>query len=173
MLVTHSMGGVLAQAYAGGLATGRPFENDVAAALMVAPPTRGSFLSNWLTGQLGNALACPQASELGPNSQSISRLRAAVLPELDYTVVSGTRIWIPFVGATDGVVADHDAGIEGIASSKREVDGTHVRAELLPNTIAALCQTIPGLGERPCTQELDMQEVRDFFRQHYEEDMFQ
>jgi pimeloyl-ACP methyl ester carboxylesterase len=169
MLVTHSMGGVLAQAYVGGLASLHGYGNDVEAAFMVAPPSRGSFLVNWLTGEAGNALACPQASELGPKSDSIARLRAADLPELDYSVVSGTRFWIPFVGLNDGVIADGDVGLSSAGYDKRQVRGIHTDVQLLPNTVSALCTTV--LGEA-CVPELRMDEVKGLFRQRYKEDMF-
>ncbi len=170
MLATHSMGGVIAQAYVGGLASGRPYDNDVEAAFMVAPPSRGSFLVNWLTGKAGNALACPQASELGPKSDSIARLRAADLPELDYSVVSGTRFWIPFVGLNDGVIADGDVGLSSAGYDKRQVPGIHTDVQLLPNTVAALCETVLS---QPCVSELRMDEVKGLFRQRYKEDMFE
>jgi pimeloyl-ACP methyl ester carboxylesterase len=168
MLATHSMGGMLAQAYVGGLAGLRSYGDDVEAAFMVAPPSRGSFLVNWLTGGAGNALACPQASELGPNSQSISRLRAADLPDLDYSIVSGTRFWIPFVGLNDGVIADGDVGLSSAGYDKRQVQGIHTDVQLLPNTVAALCDTV--LND-PCIPELEMDDVRESFRQRYKEDM--
>jgi hypothetical protein len=169
MLATHSMGGVLAQAYEGGLASGHGYDDDVAASFMVAPPSKGSFLVNWLTGSAGNALACSQASELGPNSQSMVRLRSAALPNLSYSVVSGTRFWIPFVGLNDGVIADGDVGLNSVAYDKRQVPGIHTDVQLLPNTVAALCQSVLG---GPCTPELRMDDVKALFRQRYEEDMF-
>jgi Tol biopolymer transport system component len=169
MLATHSMGGVLAEAYVGGLASGQGYDSDVQAAFMVAPPSRGSFLINWLTGNVGNALACPQASELGPNSKSIVRLESTDLPDLDYTVVSGTRFWIPFVGLNDGVIADGDVGLNGAQFEKRQVHGTHIDTPLLPNTVAALCASVVN---DPCVPELNMDQVKELFRERYKEDMF-
>lgn len=168
VLATHSMGGVLAQYYTSGLSSVGAYRNDVVAAFMVAPPSRGSFLAN-LAPDLGNIFTCPQASELARNAEGIKVLETATPARLPYSVVAGTRVWVPFVGTTDGVVQADDVRPWNVSYDIRAVDGIHTDPLLLPNAIGALCSTVVS---DPCTFELRMDAVVRLFRERYQKEAF-
>jgi hypothetical protein len=83
---------------------------------------------------------------------------------LPYSVIAGTRFWIPFIGTNDGVIQEDDVRPWNVPYEIRAVDGTHTDPLLLPNTISALCSTVLN---HPCVLELRLNEVFRLFYDFY------
>lgn len=157
-VASHSMGGVLVEFYISGLATPGPYGGDLSGAFLVAPPTRGAWLENWVS-----AGPCPQAADLKVGSKELAKLRAAPPTAVPITISSGTAIFVPFVGDTDGVVAYRDIAAVGSSPTLlREKNGIHADSPMLPNFITALCETVPPSRDstQRCVSELRLETVK-------------
>lgn len=167
-IATHSMGGVLTQFYLADLASSGPYRDDIAGAYLVAPPTRGAWAANWSP----DGWVCPQSGALEVGSDELRQLESHPPTGAPITITSGTAIWIPFVGDTDGIVAYDDIAPLGVdVPLLREDNGIHVDLQVLPNFLTALCETIPPTREpqQQCVNELRIESVVAAMLQAYVE----